>query len=54
MKIYEVSELPDYIDQAIDYFWKNWGNDSNFNFYKDCLRVFNLNPKDTNLTEKFF
>lgn len=25
------------IEQGIEYFWKQWGSESNFNFYKDCI-----------------
>ncbi|MNJ68186.1 N-acetylglutamate synthase [compost metagenome] len=24
-------------EEAIQYFWSNWGSDSNFKFYKDCV-----------------
>ncbi len=26
-----------FLGKGIEYFWKNWGSDSNFNFYKDCI-----------------
>ncbi len=38
MEIFELSEQPEKIEKAIDYFWKCWGNDSNFKFYEDCIR----------------
>lgn len=38
MKIFELSDRPDKIEKAIYYFWKCWGNDSNHNFYDDCIR----------------
>lgn len=38
MKIFELSERPDKLEKAINYFWKCWGNDSNLNFYDDCIR----------------
>ncbi len=25
------------LEKGIEYFWKQWGNASNFNFYKDCI-----------------
>ena len=37
MEIFELSEKTEYQELAIDYFWKCWGNDSNFIFYKDCI-----------------
>ena len=46
MKIYELSERPDKIEEAINYFWKCWGNDSNLNFYDDCIRH-SLNDEKT-------
>jgi len=38
MKIYELSEKPEKLEEAIQYFWKCWGNDSNLIFYDDCIR----------------
>ena len=45
MKIFELSQRPDKLDKAINYFWKCWGNDSNFNFYDDCIRHSIYNEK---------
>lgn len=38
MKIFELSEKPNMIKQAVEYFWKCWGNDSNLIFYNDCIK----------------
>jgi len=38
MKIFELSKKPEKLNKAINYFWKCWGNDSNLNFYDDCIR----------------
>jgi len=38
MKIFEISEKPEKLEKAIQYFWKCWGNDANLNFYDDCIR----------------
>ncbi len=38
MKIFELSEQPNQLEEAIQFFWKCWGNDSNLNFYDDCIR----------------
>jgi len=38
MQIYKLSQKPELLDQAIQYFWKCWGNDSNLNFYTDCIK----------------
>lgn len=38
MQIFELSEKPERLEEAINYFWKQWGNDSNHNFYSDCIR----------------
>ena len=37
MQILELSQRPDLIDAAIQYFWSKWGNDRNLIFYKDCI-----------------
>jgi len=38
MNIFELSERQDKLENAIEYFWKCWGNASNLNFYDDCIR----------------
>lgn len=38
MKIFELSARKDLIDQAIEYFWKCWGNEHNFKFYQNCIQ----------------
>lgn len=51
MKIIELSERPDLINKAVDYFWTCWGSESNRVFYKDCI----LNSlKKKNALPKFF
>lgn len=37
MKIIELSEQPELLDKAVNYFWESWGNESNYDFYKDCI-----------------
>ena len=37
MKIIELSERPDMMEAAVNYFWKCWGSDTNYPFYKDCI-----------------
>ena len=37
VRIVELSEIPNRIDEAIEYVWGCWGNDSNRNFYADCM-----------------
>lgn len=37
MDIKELSQVPHLLEMAIDYFWKEWGNDTNRAFYKDCI-----------------
>ncbi len=37
MGIYEISEKKEFLEDAINYFWNCWGNESNFKFYKDCI-----------------
>lgn len=35
--IVELSQRPDLVGRAVDYFWKCWGNENNFKFYEDCI-----------------
>ncbi|WP_234424351.1 GNAT family N-acetyltransferase [Aquimarina sp. Aq107] len=28
----------EFLEKGVNYFWKCWGNDSNFNFYNDCIK----------------
>ncbi|WP_442600694.1 GNAT family N-acetyltransferase [Paenibacillus sp. KN14-4R] len=37
MNIIELKEKPELLMDAVSYFWKNWGSDSNYNFYRDCI-----------------
>jgi GNAT superfamily N-acetyltransferase len=37
MDIFEISEQPDLMDEAIFFFWECWGSERNFEFYKDCI-----------------
>jgi len=51
MTIIEVSERPDLLAHAAQYFWKCWGSEKNFRFYEDCL----LNSIDKkNALPKFY
>ena len=38
MKIELITSENNLLEKGIEYFWKQWGNDSNFNFYKDCIQ----------------
>jgi GNAT superfamily N-acetyltransferase len=35
--IFDVREKPDIVKTAIEFFWTQWGSNSNFNFYRDCI-----------------
>ena len=37
VEISELSLKADLIEEAINFFWKHWGSESNFNFYSDCI-----------------
>jgi len=37
MEIVELSQRPAQVKEAINYFWKCWGNTTNFSFYEDCI-----------------
>lgn len=51
IEIIELSKRVDLIDKAIDYFWNCWGNENNYNFYKDCI---SNSLDDKNILPKFF
>lgn len=44
MKIIELSERPDLLKAAVQYFWTCWGNETNFIFYEDCI-LHSLKPE---------
>lgn len=46
MEIFELSEKPKLIEESINYFWKSWGNENNFNFYHNCIEN-SLSNKDS-------
>lgn len=37
IEIIELTKRADLIENAADYFWSCWGNENNYNFYKDCI-----------------
>lgn len=37
MNIELITKESDLLGRGIEYFWKKWGNESNFDFYKDCI-----------------
>ena len=37
MQIFELSQRPDFLETAVQYFWKCWGSESNLTFYRDCI-----------------
>jgi GNAT superfamily N-acetyltransferase len=37
MNIELINKNSKLLEKGIEYFWKKWGNTSNFNFYKDCI-----------------
>ncbi|WP_251550447.1 GNAT family N-acetyltransferase [Neobacillus muris] len=38
IKIYEIKDRMDLFDQAVDFFWKQWGSTENVRFYHDCMK----------------
>ena len=38
MKIELITAENDLAKRGVEYFWKCWGNESNFDFYEDCIR----------------
>ncbi|MFC5527972.1 GNAT family N-acetyltransferase [Cohnella yongneupensis] len=37
VQIVNVRSMPELLEEAINYFWTQWGSESNFQFYKDCI-----------------
>ena len=37
MRIELITKESNLLNKGIDYFWKHWGSETNFNFYKDCI-----------------
>lgn len=37
IKIFDIRDNPEFIEEAIQYFWEQWGSEGNYNFYKDCI-----------------
>ena len=37
IEICELNQRMDLLDEAVAFFWKQWGNDSNYKFYEDCI-----------------
>ena len=37
MNIELINKNSSLLEKGIEYFWKQWGSESNFNFYKDCI-----------------
>ncbi|MBV6653646.1 MAG: GNAT family N-acetyltransferase [Mameliella sp.] len=37
MKIELLTENSEHLERGVRYFWDKWGNEANFNFYKDCI-----------------
>lgn len=38
IKIELLTENSKLLEKGVNYFWKCWGNDSNFDFYNDCIQ----------------
>ena len=45
MEVIELSQRLDLIEKVVQYFWKCWGNESNFSFYNDCIQN-SINPEN--------
>ncbi|MFS0688314.1 GNAT family N-acetyltransferase [Sporosarcina sp. 179-K 8C2 HS] len=38
MKIYSIHDREELFEEAVQAFWKQWGNESNLRFYEDCMK----------------
>lgn len=36
-EIYELNQKPELFEEAITFFWRQWGNEHNYEFYRDCM-----------------
>ena len=37
MEIIEIHQRPKFFQEAVKLFWEQWGNESNYKFYEDCM-----------------
>ncbi|MFJ5770560.1 GNAT family N-acetyltransferase [Psychrobacillus sp. NPDC093180] len=37
MEIFEIQQRPEFFHEAVKLFWEQWGNESNYKFYEDCM-----------------
>ncbi|OPG98767.1 GNAT family N-acetyltransferase [Chryseobacterium mucoviscidosis] len=36
-EIVDIRQKPDMVQAAVHYFWKQWGSESSYHFYRDCI-----------------
>jgi len=51
MNIKLINKGSDFLEKGVKYFWKQWGSESNFDFYKDCIEN---SISDDKLLPKFY
>ena len=51
MNIELIKKESNFLEKGIEYFWRHWGNESNFDFYKDCIEN---SPSDDKSLPKFY
>jgi GNAT superfamily N-acetyltransferase len=37
VEVFELRHKMEYFDEAVKVFWNQWGSQSNYNFYQDCM-----------------
>lgn len=37
IQVINIRNRTEFLEDAINYFWSQWGSESNFSFYKDCI-----------------
>jgi len=35
--LFDIRDKQELLDDVVHYYWKQWGSDSNYQFYKDCI-----------------
>lgn len=39
LKIVDIRQRPELLQSAVQYFWKQWGTETNLDFYRDCIET---------------
>lgn len=51
MEILNIQNESDLFNESVEIFWEQWGNETNYDFYKDCMRH---SSKDKDAIPRFY